>query len=461
MARRLLVLIDGEHYLPVIEAALSDLRSRGDEVVGLALLGGVEKLPAGGLDSGTMSAPLVSGTSPADALTKAIAQFKPDAVFDLSDQPVLDPRLRMELAGRSLAMGIPYEGTDFSFTPLRRDEISTRPSIAVIGTGKRTGKTSICGAIARSLAARGFRPLIVAMGRGGPVEPEVIRPHRDGPLTPESLIDLADDGRHAASDHIEDAVLAGVTTIGTRRCGGGLAGAPGPSTFSAGVEVAGVEADAEGHDIFLFEGSGSAIPPVKSDVTVLVVPASIRSEELAGYMGPFRVLLADYVIIVEPGDTDARAGDAEALVSQVNSSAEVHYVTLEPFPTGDVRGKKVAIATTAPLGAIESVESHLRLSYGADIVASTTSLSDRAQLAVELPALIANADVVATEVKAAGIDVVARAARDAGAEIVFIDNQPRLKNSKLTFADLAGRLGELAIERFEKRMHPIQRQSER
>lgn len=451
MARRLLVLIDGEHYPPVIEAALEELRGNGDDVVGLALLGGVEKLPAGGLGPGEMSAPLISGASPADALVRGIGEFRPDAVIDLSDQPVLDPRLRMELAGRALVARIPYEGTDFSFCPPRRDALANRPSIAVIGTGKRTGKTSVCGAMARDLAVSGNHPLIVAMGRGGPVEPEVIRPHGDGLLTVDSLIRLADDGRHAASDHIEDAVLAGVTTIGTRRCGGGLAGSPGPSTFAAGVEVACAEADLEGHGLFLFEGSGSAIPPVDADVTVLVVPGSIRREELSGYLGPYRILLSDFVVIVD-GHGHGHGGDAadiDQIVSSVNPEAGVVHVVLEPVPTADVRGKRVAVASTAPADAMAGIASHFELAHGATIVGATASLSNRKALAEELPSLIEDAEVIATELKAAGVDVVARAARSAGIEVVFIDNRPRVIRGAGTFTDLAESAASVATMRFE------------
>lgn len=452
--RRLLVLIDGEHYPPVIEAALAELRERGDEISGLALLGGLEKLPAGGLNPGLLSEPVVTGATPAEALTRGIERFNPEVVVDLSDQPVLDPRLRMELAGRALAARVPYEGTDFTLAPPRRDRLAVRPSIAVVGTGKRTGKTSICGALARELVGLGHQPLIVAMGRGGPVEPEVIRPHRDGLLTAEALISLADDGRHAASDHIEDAVLAGVTSIGTRRCGGGLAGAPGPSTFTAGVEVAGIEAEEEGHDIFLFEGSGSAIPPVHSDATVLVLPASIRTEELVGYLGPYRLLLADCVVVVKSGESEEQVAEIEEAISGINEAAQIVSVVLEPVPTGDVRGKKVVVATTAPARAVMAIESHLKMSYGADIVGTTAALSNREQLSAELPPLLEGAEVVATELKAAGVDVVARAARDAGCEVVFIDNRPRVTgepgtpDSPSTVAELARSLELLAEARF-------------
>ena len=96
------------------------------------------------------------------------------------------------------------------------------PSLAVIGTGKRVGKTAVTGHVAR-LLARERQVVVVAMGRGGPAEPELVevRP------TVDDLLALSRAGRHAASDHLETAALTGLPTVGCRRCGGGLAGAVG------------------------------------------------------------------------------------------------------------------------------------------------------------------------------------------------------------------------------------------
>ena len=63
--------------------------------------------------------------------------------------------------------------------------------------------------VARLLGGR-HRLALVAMGRGGPEEPELI----DGAAAPPTLSDLlarSRDGQHAASDFLEDAALASVT----------------------------------------------------------------------------------------------------------------------------------------------------------------------------------------------------------------------------------------------------------
>src|SRR5581483_12021525 len=229
---RTLVLVDGEHYPSVVRAAVEELRAGGRVVVGAALLGGTEK----------------------------IERFDPDEVVDLSDQPVVDARSRMLLAACSLAVGVPYRGAGFTFEVPPRPVVATKPSIAVIGTGKRTGKTAVAAELARVLTAAGRRPVLVAMGRGGPAEPEVVDPAVFD-LSPEALVALARSGRHAASDHLEGALTAGIVTVGTRRCGGGLAGEPASATFAAGVALANDRPE----ELVIFEGSGTAIPPVHAD----------------------------------------------------------------------------------------------------------------------------------------------------------------------------------------------------
>ena len=99
----------------------------------------------------------------------------------------------------------------------------------------------------------------------------------------ESLVSLVRDGQHAASDYLEDALTTGVTTIGARRAGGGLAGAP----YATNVRAAAELAAARRPGVIVLEGSGAAVPPVPWDAGVLVVPAGAPPEYLGGYLGPY------------------------------------------------------------------------------------------------------------------------------------------------------------------------------
>jgi cyclic 2,3-diphosphoglycerate synthetase len=394
---RAVAVIDGEHYPQVVRDALAELPF---EVVAVVLVGGVEKL-RGDPDYGV---PLWGDVE------EAIDGHAPELVLDLSDEPVLGPVERFRLASRVLGRGIPYVGADFRLDPPAQAAFPGR-SLAVIGTGKRVGKTAVTAHLARRAAER-MRTVVVAMGRGGPSEPETITV----PPTVESLVELSRSGRHAASDHLETAVLAGVETIGCRRCGGGLAGAVFTSNVAEGARLA---AELE-PDLVIFDGSGAALPPIAADRRVVVVGAHQDPAVVTGYLNAYRLLLADVVVL-----TMAEAGSGweavERAVSQVvRDGVEVVPIVLRPRPAVEIRGRRVAFFCTAPESAHAKLREHLSRVHGAEIVHISGNLADRDALRHELERL--DAEVYLVELKAAAIDVVAEGALTRGAEVVLAAN---------------------------------------
>ena len=101
---RALALIDGEHYAPVVRAALDELPY---EFLAVHLVGGSEKLR----DGAEYGVPLAA------TLEAALADERLEVVVDLSDEPVLGPLERFRFASRVLAAGLPYVGADFRFDP--------------------------------------------------------------------------------------------------------------------------------------------------------------------------------------------------------------------------------------------------------------------------------------------------------------------------------------------------------
>lgn len=403
----------------MVEAAVDELRAGGRTIVGAALLGGMEKLPEGAGPAHYGVDDWVRGEAPLGALLAALQRFAPDEVVDLSDQPIVDPRSRMRLAAFALARGIPYRGAGFTFEAPPRPRLAQKPSLAVIGTGKRTGKTAVAAEVARILKAEGLPPVVVAMGRGGPPEPEVIDPV-EFPLTPDSLLALSRSGRHAASDHLEDALTAGVVTVGTRRCGGGLAGEPASASFPAGVALA----NGRPEPVLIFEGSGTAIPPVAADVTICVVGATADPEIVAGYLGAYPLLLADLVVITLAEQPLADLGAVAALEDHIRGlvpEVPVIRTTFRPRPLGPISGRSVFFATTAPEAVSATLAAHLE-SYGATVVGHSSALANRPRLAKELAAA-GQADVLVTELKAAAVDLATGFALERGMGVVYSDNQ--------------------------------------
>jgi cyclic 2,3-diphosphoglycerate synthetase len=481
-------LVDGEHYPPVVRAALEHLGDRYRFAAAL-FLGGHEKLrlPAGAtLDeeyglpvvvagegaegpptatageaevadlprrvSGADLPALAPGNEQLAAVMRLVRRTGATAVVDLSDEPVVGYRERFRLASAALAAGARYCGADFELVPQALATVPM-PSVCVIGTGKRVGKTAVSGRLARDLraaagpGARDDDVVIVAMGRGGPPEPEVVR--GAGGIGSAELLEASRRGRHAASDHYEDAALAGVTTIGSRRCGGGLAGAPADSNIHEALALLGRLAPR----IALLEGSGSVIPPVRADATVCVAAATLPLDYLAGYLGTLRLLMSDLILLTlceRPFATEDHVRAMKDEVARLRPDLPAVATVFRPRPLGEVRGRRVAYFTTAVEQALPLLSEHLESAYGARVVLASGGLASRPQLAAAVRAAAATADVWVTEIKAAAIDVVAEAAAAAGKELVFCDNEPVAVDG----SDLSGHLtalSALAQRRFAAR----------
>jgi cyclic 2,3-diphosphoglycerate synthetase len=371
-----IALIDGEHHGDVVRDALAELPF---EFVGAILLGGTEKL-RGGEDYGVR-------------LVESLDDAEAEAVVDLSDEPVLGPRERMLWASKALARGLEYIGADFRFRPPAYLPSPSVPSLAVIGTGKRIGKTAVTGHLARLLSERGD-VVVVSMGRGGPPKPEVVQVAP----TLDQLLAISRAGGHAASDYLETAALTGLPTIGCRRAGGGLAGDVFTSNLQLGVELA----EERRPDVIVFDGSGAAIPPVSVNARVLVVGAG---QDATAYLNPYRVLVSDLVLLMGGGET--------APIRQLKD-VSVIPVELRLRPVKPLAGQRVAVFTAGP-----APVDHL----DADVVHVSRNLADRAALREELKDVEADAFLV--EIKAAAIDVVAEAAVERGIECMFAANDVR------------------------------------
>ena len=370
-----IALIDGEHHADVVRDALGELPY---EFVGALLIGGTEKL-RGQEEYGV---PLLESLDDAAA----------EVVVDLSDEPVLGPRERMLWISRVLARGLRYVGADFRFEPPGYLP-SAVPSLAVIGTGKRVGKTAVTGHLARLLSER-CQVVVVSMGRGGPPEPEIV----EGPPSLERLLEISRAGGHAASDYLETAALAGVPTIGCRRAGGGFAG----RVFTSNVLRGAVLAESLRPDLAIFDGSGAAIPPVSVSGRILVVGPG---QDATAYLNAYRVLVSDLVVLLGGGDP-----------APIRALKDVPVVGIELRlrPLSPLAGRRVAVFTAGP-----APVDHL----DAEVVHVSRSLADRAALREELQGI--EAEVFLVEIKAAAIDVVAEAAAARGVECVFADNEVR------------------------------------
>jgi cyclic 2,3-diphosphoglycerate synthetase len=284
------------------------------------------------------------------------------------------------------------------------------------------------------------------MGRGGPGEPQIARA---GSVTVKGLLELLAEGHHAASDYLEDALTSGVTTVGARRVGGGLAGA----AFATNAREAARLAVREGAGLVILEGSGAAVPPLPWDAGVLVAPAGVPEEYLRGYLGPYRLLRSDLVLITMASGPKAGPEHLSTLKSHVHrwhEDARFVVSDFEPVPLGDVRGKTVFLTTTAPEGVAQRHVGMLEASTGCKVVGLSARLADRAGLAKDLQQA-GGYEVLLTELKAAAVDIACRAAIDRGAGVVFLENRAVAVDGHPSVSEALADVVQLAVHRRSER----------
>jgi cyclic 2,3-diphosphoglycerate synthetase len=398
--KRAIVLIDGEHHPAAVSDALGEL-SVDQDIVAVVFCGGSEKVAAPALADPDQhyGYPVIQAEDAMAGLQDAIERSVAEVVVDFADEPIVPLDQKLRLASLALAAGLEYDAPGMYLTPQRKfDSGFSGPKLSVIGTGKRTGKTAVCGHLATLLKARGESPVIVSMGRGGPAVPQTADPN----VGLEDLIAMVRRGGHAASDYLEDAVLAGVPSVGCRRVGGGPAGDAAFTNFEAGV---GMAKCVPGVTALLFEGSGSTVPPVRSDRTICIVGNAAQADQLAG---PLRLVQSQLTLVP--------AGDAEALEAANRwSSGIVAEFTLIPTLVKEV-------PDTARLAFFSTGDHPLD---GHEPVVRSANLARRDALEQDLAeAKREGCTHYATELKAAAIDVVAMAAKREGVELIFVRNRP-------------------------------------
>lgn len=415
---RAIALVDGEHYFPVIIDGLNAL-AKQYEVVGAVFLGGTEKIGSKE-DLNKLGVPVILKDNLYSAIKSAVEKFSPDVAVDLSDEPIVGYYERFEIANLLLAAGVSYKGVDFDFFLPKLEKVAL-PSLSVAGTGKRIGKTSIAGYIAL-LLKQNYKTCIVTMGRGGPAEPEVLHGENID-LSPERLVELAEQGRHAASDHFEDALMARVLTIGCRRCGGGMSGRiPFTSNVLQGKELA----ENSNSDIIIFEGSGSTFPPVETNQTILIIGAHQPLDYIQRYFGPYRILQSDLVILTMCEVPDANEEKIQQMVDAIKKVKDIPIIKtiFRPKPLEDITGEKIFLATTAPKKSLPKLIEYLESKYSCKVVGTSSSLSNRPILREDISASNYNFDTMLVELKAAGVDVAAKLTLSKGKRVVFLDNIP-------------------------------------
>ena len=205
-------------------------------------------------------------------------------------------------------------------------------------------------------------------------------------------------------------------TVGSRRCGGGLAGSVAVSNVLEGVSVA----MGLGPDLVVLDGSGAALPPVDAGRRLLVTSAAQPIEVAAGYLNAYRARISDLVVVTMAEPDAPHAELRDALQAHIRPGTPVIRAVLRPRPLEPVSGERVAFFCTAPESQHGRLAAHLEDAHGARVTHVSGSLADRARLRDELSRT--DADVFVVELKAAAVDVVVEEASRRGVRVVVAAN---------------------------------------
>lgn len=168
------------------------------------------------------------------------------------------------------------------------------------------------------------------------------------------------------------------------------------------------------------------MPPVEVGRRVLVAGAHQDVEYIAGFLGSYRLLLSDLLLLTmseEPMADEEKVRSIVEAVRGVTPDLAAIPVIFRPRPVGDVRGLRVAYVSTAPPAVLSKLARHLEEEYGCEVVAASGNLSDRRKLARDLDGM-REAEAYLTEIKAAAVDVVTRRGSEEGKPVFYCDNDP-------------------------------------
>ena len=181
-------------------------------------------------------------------------------------------------------------------------------------------------------------------------------------------------------------------------------------------------------DIVIFEGSGSSIPSVHTDARILVIGAHQPVEYMRSYLGPYRILTSDLIVLTlceSPMVDQAKIDEMVEAIHEINAGCTVVKTIFRPRPIGDITGKRIVLTLTTPAVMTDAISAYLEKTYGCEVVGVSSHLSNRPLLREDLARFeTLKPDAIVSELKAAAVDVVTEWAVRKGLEIVYIDNEP-------------------------------------
>ena len=185
-------------------------------------------------------------------------------------------------------------------------------------------------------------------------------------------------------------------------------------------------------DLIIVEGSGASVPDVEADATICVIGAGQSWEGIIGYLGIYRLLSADLIIITmceEPLADRNKVIFLENEIKKINSKAKIIKTVFRPQPLSDIVGKKIFIAMTANKIIEPIIKNYVESNFNCNVKQMSFSLSNREKLKKDLEKN-RDYDTILTELKAASVDVLTDYAFKHKKEIIYMNNTPIILGGK-------------------------------
>ena len=286
---------------------------------------------------------------------------------------------------------------------------------------------------AARLLARDRKVVVVAMGRGGPPEPEVAR------CAPTST---------SCSSSRAPAATPRPTTSRPRRspasrrsaAAAAAAGSPGAVSSLERPRGSPARGRSSDPDLVIFDGSGAALPPVETSRRSSSSDAHQDPDVVTGYLNAYRLLVSDLVVLTmaEEGSRHGELRRAGAL----DAGAEVVATTLRPAAGRADRRPAGRVLLHGAEPAHDGFARAPREEHGADVVHVSGSLADRAAARGARAASRPTSSSSRSRPRRSTSSP--RRPRERGVEVVFADNDVLAARRRATSTPSCSALAEAA-----------------
>ena len=131
----------------------------------------------------------------------------------------------------------------------------------------------------------------------------------------------------------------------------------------------------------VLEGSGAALPPVARDARLLVAGAQQPVDDIAGYLGAYRLLISDAVVLTMAEEPLASPEKVRAVMERRSrgeaGAAGAPRGVPAPADAKTCAGRRVAFFSTAPAVQEELLRRYLEERWGCRVELFSTHLADR------------------------------------------------------------------------------------